>query len=178
VAVSSQSHKLLTRNLKAIHCAAINVQSPDAKEVLKCDNIVVSPRSIAETSGKKIVVFVPAAEIESIIVKHGRPDHRPVLSLSIGIIFILVGIYGLTELVLGPRGYRYELGMVAFGIIGGSLIYDALKQRYFLEVHGKKETRRLVFSKNAQNIEISEFCNRVRMIYRYDVTDDVRIVKR
>lgn len=173
----NKSLKPLTRISTAIHCAAANVQSPDAKEILRCDNIVVSPRGIAETSGKKIVIFVPAAEIDRIMVKHGRSDHRPGLSLFIGIVFMLVGAYGLMELMLAPRGYRYELGMIAFGIIGGSLIYDALKQRYFLEVHGKKGTRRLVFSKDAQNGEISEFCNGVRTIYKYDITDDIRVVK-
>jgi hypothetical protein len=148
-----------------------DMEAHKSKEILRCDNVVVSPRGIAETSGKKIVVFVPAAEIERIIMKHGRSDHRPVLSLSIGIIFVLVGIYGLVELVLALRGYRYELGMVAFGIIGGSLIYDALKQRFFLEVHGKKDPRRLVFSKNTPQSDIRNFCDKVRANYKYDVTD-------
>ena len=147
------------------------MKSLEAKETLKCDNIVVSPRGIAEISGKKIVVFVPATEIERITVKHGRSDHRPVLSLSIGIIFILVGSYGLVELILATRGYRYELGMVAFGIIGGSLIYDALKERYFLEVNGSKDTHRLVFSKQVQKSDIHDFCIKIRTSYNYDVTD-------
>jgi hypothetical protein len=145
--------------------------SSETKETLKCDNLVITPRGIAETSGKKIVIFVPAGEIERITVKHGRADHRPILSLSIGIIFSLVGIFGLVELVLATRGYRYELGMVAFGIIGVSLIYDALKQRYFLEVQSRKDTRRLVFSKQVQRSDIHEFCNRVRTVYQYDITD-------
>ena len=147
------------------------METQEEKQVLRYDNLLVSPRGIAEISGKRVVIFVPATDIDRIELKHGRSDHRPILTLSIGIVIALVGIFGLIEFILAPRGYRYELGMVAIGIIGGSLIYDALKQRYFLEVHNKKSTRRLVLSKHAQKNEVQEFCNNVRTVYKHEITD-------
>jgi hypothetical protein len=147
------------------------MQTTEEKQNLKCDNILVTPRGIAETCGRKVMIFIPAAEVESITLKYGRSEHRPVFSLSVGVILALIGVFGLVEFVITTRGYRYELAMVAFGIIGGSFIYDALKQRYFLEVQSAKISRRLVFSKHAQKNDIQTFCQNVRAIYRYDITD-------
>jgi hypothetical protein len=148
----------------------MDTQPPKANQTLKFDNIVVSARGIAETSGKKVVIFVPSADIERITVNYGRSDQRPIVSISIGIAFVIVGAFGLAEFVLAPRGYRYELAMVAFGLIGGSLIHDAVKQRYFLEVYNKKGTRRLVLTKHARKNSVKEFCNNVRTIYKYEIT--------
>jgi hypothetical protein len=83
----------------------------------------------------------------------------------------LVGVFGLVEFFAAPRGYRYELAMVAFGLIGCSLIFDALKKRYFFEVLKKKGTCRLVFSKHVQKNDLQEFCQKVRTFYKYDLTD-------
>lgn len=141
--------------------------------VVKCDNVVVSSRGIAEVHGKKAVIFVPAAEIESITLKFGQAEHRPVMSLTIGVVLALIGIFGLVELVLAPRGIRYELGMMALGAIGGSLIFDALKQRYFLEVRKKQGSERLVFSKQAQLKEIQDFCQQAGTVYKHPITEEV-----
>jgi hypothetical protein len=146
---------------------------PEDKPVLRCDNILVSPRGIAETAGKKVVFFIPTNDIERIVVNFGRSDHRPIISISIGAVLALVGIFGLVEFFIATRGYRYELGMVAFGLIGSSLIFDALKKRYFLEVYKKKGTCRLVLSKHAKKTDIQDFCQKVRSIYKYDITDAV-----
>ena len=143
---------------------------PEDKPVLRCDNILVSPRGITENTGKKVVIFIPADDIERITVNFGRSDHRPIISISIGTVFALVGVFGLVEFFVAMRGYRYELGMVAFGLIGGSLIFDALKQRFFFEVYKMKGICRLVFSKHAQKTDIQDFCKKVRTIYKYDIT--------
>lgn len=146
----------------------------DPKQTVKYDNIAVTPRGIAETHGRKIVIFVPAAEIERITLKFGRSDHRPVLSMTIGIILGMVGVAGLVLLFLPAKANRYYLGLVAFGIIGGSMIFDTLKERYFLEVDKNKDMCRLVFSKNAQKGEIDDFCKKVCAVYNYQIIDDVR----
>ena len=148
---------------------------PPATEtpVLKCDHMVASSRGIAEAHGKKVVIFVPAAEINRIILKFGRSEHRPIVSLTAGAILSLLGVFGLVDLFLAPRGIRYELGLMALGAIGVSMIFDALKQRYFLEVSKNQAISRLVFSKQAQLKDIREFCHEVRTIYKHDITEDI-----
>ena len=136
---------------------------------MRYDNILVSERGIAETHGNKVVIFVNAAEVERIAVRFGRPDHRPMVTLSIGIILALVGVFGLVEFFVATRGYRYELAMVAFGLIGASLIFDAVKKRHYLEVYRKKDTRRLVLSKAALKKELDDFCSKVRDVYQYQI---------
>jgi len=138
------------------------MQSAEDKPVLKCDNIIVSPRGITEADGNKVMVFVPANEIERITLKFGRAEHRPIVSLSIGIILASIGLFGLVEFFRATGGWRYEIGMMLLGAIGGSLIFDTLKQRHFLEVHKKGGVSRLVFSKNAQKDAIENFCKEVR----------------
>jgi hypothetical protein len=149
------------------------MQSANEKPVLKCDNIIVSSRGITEADGRKVIVFVPANEIERITLKFGRSEHRPIVSLSIGIIFALIGLFGLVEIFWATRGWRYEIGMMLLGAIGGSIIFDTLKQRYFLEVNKKSGITRLVFSKAAQKVEIQDFCGKVGTIYKYEVTDNL-----
>jgi len=148
------------------------MENTEARQKLRCDTILVTPQGIAETCGKKAVIFVPAAEIQSLTLKYGRPDHRPIFTVSLGVVFALIGVFGLVEFIIAPRGYRYELAMVAFGIIGGSLIHDALKQRYFIEVQSAKGPRRLVFSKHAQRNDLQTFCQNIRTTYKYDIPAD------
>jgi len=148
----------------------MTMQPSEEKQNLRYDNILVTPRGIAETSGKKVMIFVPAADIERIALKYGRSDHRPIVSITIGAIFVLTGVFGLVEFIIATRGYRYELAMMAFGVIGASLIYDALKQSYFFEVQCAKVSRRLVLSKHAQKNDIDSFCQDIRKNYGYDIT--------
>jgi len=147
------------------------METKQEPSVLKCHNIIVSAKGMTETHGTKIIIFVPAAEAGQVVLKFGRAEHRPALSLSIGIIMALIGLFGLVEFFIVPRGYRYELGMMTFGVIGGSLIFDTLKQRYFLEVDRKSGICRLVFSKQAQRAEIESFCRDVRTNYQYQIEE-------
>jgi hypothetical protein len=149
------------------------MQSADEKPVLKCDNIIVSSCGITEADGNKVIVFVPANEIERVTLKFGRSEHHPIVSLSIGIILALIGLFGLVEIFLATRGWRYEIGMMLLGAIGGSLIFDTLKQRYFLEVHKKVGMSRLVFSKSAQKSAIENFCKEVKAVYKFDFAEQL-----
>ena len=153
---------------------AIQMPSTGEQTTLRYDTIAATPRGIAETHRNKIVIFVPAGEINRITLKFGRSDHRPALSMSIGILLALVGVWGLIGCFNPAKENRYYLGLVALGIFGGSIIFDTLKKRYFLEVDKKGDLCRLVFSKKAKKSEIDEFCNKVRTKYKYEITDDVR----
>ena len=103
------------------------MQTTDAAPILKCQNVVASPRGLAEGDGRKAIVFVPAAEVNRVVLRFGNPEHSPIVSLAIGSILALLGLAGLVELFLATRGWRYETGMIFFGLIGGSLIFDATK---------------------------------------------------
>jgi hypothetical protein len=54
------------------------------------------------------------------------------------------------------------------------MIFDTLKKRYFFEVHKKKGTCRLVLSKKAQKKDVQDFCDKVRLIYKYEITDSTQ----
>ena len=147
------------------------MQTTDAAPILKCQNVVASPRGLAEGDGRKAIVFVPAAEVNRVVLRFGNPEHRPLMSLVIGGVLALLGLAGLVELFLATRGWRYETGMIFFGLIGGSLIFDATKKRYYLEVHKTKGDFRLVFSRQASRPEVQDFCEKVRSTYKYDISE-------
>jgi len=140
-------------------------QPTESKSVLRYDNLLVSSRGFTEAHREKVVIFAPAAEIEEVRLKFGKSDHRPITSMAVGGILAVLGIYSLVELFIAPALFRYEIGLAAFGLIGCSMIYDALKKRYFFEVQKKKGHARLVFSGKAQLSEIQEFCRSVRETY-------------
>ena len=144
----------------------------EEKPVLTYDNLLVSSQGIAEIEGKKIMIQVSTADIDRVGLRFGRAEHRPVYSISIGIVLALIGIAGLIEFFRAMRGYRYELGMIGFGIIGGSMIFDAFKKRLFLEVHEKKGLSRLVLSRKARRDELQEFCNKMQSEYGFQIADD------
>jgi len=139
--------------------------------VQRYDNLLASARGLTETHGKKVVLFIPKADITRIDLRFGRSGHRPLLTLLLGTILVPIGVYGVVDLFLRPAGLRYEMAMAAFGLIGGSLIFDTLKQRYFLEVFHGRETSRLIFSGNATQEQVRAFCARAAETHGYAITD-------
>ena len=94
------------------------------------------------------------------------------VSMVLGGSLALVGIAGIILFFVTPAAFRYELAMVFFGVIGGSIFFDTLKKRYFFEVEGSKGMNRLVFTKKAQKSDIDNFCNHVRTTYKYQINDE------
>jgi hypothetical protein len=149
------------------------MQNAEASPVLKYCNIVVSQRGLAEADGKKVVLFVPAAEVDRIILKFGKAEHRPLVSLLIGLVFTLVGVFGLIELIIATRSWRFDIGLMFLGVIGLSLIFDSIKQRYFFEVHKSKGHCRLFFSKSASLSEIQNYCAKIKEAYPYEMLEEL-----
>ena len=147
------------------------MQATENLPVLRCDNVLVSARGITEAHGNKVMIFVPAAEIERMTLRLGRSDYHPIVTLTIGIVLSVLGVVGLVGLVVAPVLFRYELGLALFLMLGGSLIFDGLKVRYFLEVYVKRGTRRVVFSKNARRKDIQDFCEKVAAVYKHQIVD-------
>ena len=149
------------------------IQDPESALILRCDNVLVSSRGLTEAEGKRVILFVPFDEVDHIILKFGRAEHSPIISLGLGGVLSAIGIYGLIAIISKPAGLRYDLGMIAFGAIGGALIFDALKKRYFLEVHKRKGLCRLIFSRSAKLNEIQGFCDEVRTAYKFKISSEI-----
>jgi len=131
---------------------------------LKYDTILASDRGITETHKGKVVLFVPAADMEG---------HNPIVSIFMGIVLGVIGIFGLVLTILNPARLRYALGMIALGVIGGSILFDSVKKRYFLEIYKRKDFCRLVFSKQAQLKDIRDFCDKVRETFKYPIKENL-----
>jgi hypothetical protein len=143
----------------------------EGQPILRFDNVVVSPDGISEVHDNQVVIFVPTDQVDRITLKFGRSDHRPLATICIGLGMAVIGIVGLIGFILSPKGFRYELGMAACGLIGGSLVFDTLKQRFYFEIEKKQGVGRLIFSKHAQKEAVREFCVQIRSAYGYEITD-------
>lgn len=149
------------------------MDAPENSLSLKYDNLGASARGLAEIHRNKIVLFARASQIDSIFLKFGHSSHRPILTLVLGLIFLPIGLYGLIECLFAPAGFRYEIGLIAIGIIGGSLIHDTLKKRFFLEVHHRKEISRLICSRHATRDGITDFVAQIEKAYQYKITNSI-----
>jgi len=148
------------------------MKPPEDKPTLKCDNIVVAPRGIMEVQSGKIINLVPTSEIDRLTLKFGRPSLYPVGTIVVGSAVTLAGGYGVAALIVAPQAYRVELGLVVLGIVGIFMLAQAQKTRFFLDVEQKKGFCRLVFSKRAEMKDVREFCDQVKTVYRYKITDE------
>ena len=149
-----------------------SMKPPEDKPTLTCENIVVAPRGIMEVQSKKIINLVPTSEIDRLTLKFGRSSLHPVLAIITGGTLSLVGVFGVAALIMAPREYSVELALVLLGMIGGFMLAEALKTRFFLDVEQKKGFCRLVFSKHAELKDIREFCEQVKTVYRYKIADE------
>ena len=70
-------------------------RSTEIRLILECDNIRVTPRGMEEFHANRVLIFVPANEIGHIILRFGRSDHRPMVTMLIGIALSLAGVIGL-----------------------------------------------------------------------------------
>ena len=147
------------------------MQSTTDTGILRCDNLAVSARGITETDRNKVVVFVPSEEIDHVELRFGRSAHHPLASLAMGAAFVAAGLWGLVHLMVAPAGFRYEAAAAALGMIGGAIVFDVLKQRYFFEIHRRNGIRRAVFSKNAEMQKIQEFCRQIMAVHKYQIRD-------
>lgn len=150
------------------------METPESLPSLRYDNLVASPRGLGEAHRNKIVLFVRATEIEQILLRFGHSSHRPVLSTIVGLIFLPIGLYGLYECLFTLGGLRYEIALIGLGIIGGSLVHDTLKRRFYLEVHHRKShTARLICSRKATVTEVRGYCTKVSEAFHYQITDKI-----
>lgn len=127
-----------------------------------------------EADGNALIQLVPRADIDRVVLRFGGAEHRPIVSLTLGVVLSSVGLVGLLFLFTGIPA-RVKLGMIAFGAVGGSVLFDTAKKRYFFEVHGKKGMRRLVFSRKATLSEIRTFCAKIQAEFPLPLIEDAAL---
>lgn len=144
----------------------------------------MSAEVVAEIDGNQVMVSLPRDQIASMTLHHGIKSERPIIDITIGVIFIFIGIYiffpMLSSLVsaifLGPIVPRYNASkFVSMGLvfvpIGIYFIADVIRKRYFLLITTKRgDKRKIVFNSDISYTELRSFIDQAKMKYGYEIS--------
>jgi hypothetical protein len=143
----------------------------DQKNQLQLDTIRFSPDGVAEMDGARQIVFVPRADILRIEVAHGSGAEQPIVVAVLGIGLILLAVLPLLilawEVVAGAMIHTKFVTAVAFVIPGVWLLGLAFRKRWYLLVHMRKGTRKLLFGKAIDSTAVSSFLGQARAQFGY-----------
>ena len=124
----------------------------------------------AEMDRHHRVIFVPREEIVRLEAAYGSGAERPVLLLSLGLVFAALAVALVTTLALALSrgGVRIPAELITgfvFLIPAWWLIDLSVRKRWFVRVHTRRSSRKLVFHQTNDGREIQEFVDKGRRRY-------------
>ena len=115
---------------------------------------------------------IPRSEIESIDFRYGSAAQHPVLMFLFGVVALAAGLYPLRRIVQWLQGgvlLDLEVTLVAFLVLGGYALYEAVQRVPILVVRTIRGTKRLAFSGPVKQDELKEFLRRLETELAYPV---------
>lgn len=137
-------------------------------------NVRITPHSVDEVDGGRILVGIPRSTIQRITLCYGFQAERPIpQALFAGVIF-LFGFWPFIRLAAGHVSLveATMFGLFAFGAWG---LWGAFRRGYYLLVDLDNDRRKLAFARKTPLPEILEFLNEARSRYEYviDVAPEI-----
>jgi hypothetical protein len=133
----------------------------DQLDYLEYGSVRLGTDGASEMDGNRRLVHIPRAEVVGVEIVHGSAAERPLVSLILGALLAALSLVGpimLTGALLG-RG-RVDIKFVtsiAF-IVPAVWLFDlVLRRRWFLEVHMKKGSRKLIFGTTSDEVALQQF---------------------
>ncbi len=106
--------------------------------MIEFQNVRIGENGITELDGSKISLQIPRDEIERIEVRRGSESKHPILQSLLGVALIGWGLTPVPHILdwieHGGEISHYTVLIVAFVIVGGWLVYDALRRKLLLYV--------------------------------------------
>jgi hypothetical protein len=144
--------------------------------------IEITENEVAEFDRNRKIVAIPKDQIEEISLEYGFSEERPITSIVIGFLLLLLGIgFGLIpimgiilqitndELVGGSRNF----GVFAFAIpllfLGAWFVFKTFKYRHFLKVVTSSNTRKLPFGKSIAKASIESYVKECNRAFGYNI---------
>jgi hypothetical protein len=140
-------------------------------DFLQLESVRLSAEGAAEMDGTRRLIFVPRAEIERLELRHGSGAERPIVTAAVGFTLLALSALPIRMLIGALRGYgRFDIDIIAaVGFIVPALwLLDlSLRRRWMIVVHTRKDTRKLVFHKTKDRVEIENFFSTARSRFGY-----------
>jgi hypothetical protein len=146
------------------------VGQKSAFEFDQCQNVIASARGLVETDHGKQVQFIPRETITDVSLYYGCAAHRPVLETIFGCLLLVVGVFGLWNL-LAAGTWSYDLALMGLGVLGSSMLLDVFRNYYFLRITTETTHFKIKFETRARADEIESFCERLADRWHYRVND-------
>jgi len=133
-------------------------EQPDHVEY---ESVRLGTDGASEMDGNRRLVHIPRGDIVGIEIVHGSAAERPLVSLILAALLAALSLVGPVMLVgaLLGRG-RLDIKFVttvAF-LVPAIWLFDlVLRRRWFLKVHTKKGSRKLIFSKTSDPVALQQF---------------------
>jgi hypothetical protein len=148
--------------------------------IKRLGNIEISENSVSEYDRNFKAVVIPKEEITTISLEHGFSEERPIISIIIGLITMVLGIgLGLLPILqmlqrsISGEYVHGNMGIFAFSVpllfIGGWFILKALRYNYFLKVDTTNRTRKMPFGKSIEKTAIQSFIEDCNSILGYNI---------
>jgi hypothetical protein len=130
-------------------------------------DILISQRGITELDKGKVSIFVPRDDVQGIRLIYGSPANRPVLEASVGALLTACGLMGIYFLAMNPGNFRYDILIIAIGVIGVAMLRDVLGKTHVLEITTKSDVLKLAFAKTAELESARAFCVKACESFNY-----------
>lgn len=134
----------------------------DAADHLQLECVRLSSDGAAEMDQHRAVISVPRSEITQLEVAYGSGAENPVVLIALGFVFLAIALAPLVVLALmvirneGTMDIKV-LTAVAFVIPAWWLLDLALRKRWYVRVHMRSGTRKLVFHRERDRTAILTF---------------------
>lgn len=150
-------------------------ESPSDRQRLY--NVEFASDGIYELDGETCAVFIERARVRRIGVGRGITSERPVLSVAVGGMLVLIGIIVMFEMTLPGMGALISLGRwgrlaavpIVFFAMGALLAWQGLRRGVYLWVDLGNETRRLRLARHVDAANVRTGLREIGETMGYEV---------
>jgi hypothetical protein len=143
----------------------------DQPDHLEYGAIRLGADGAAEMDGNRRLVHIPREEIVSLELAHGSASERPVISLIFAALLLAISLIGPMMLVgalLGRGTVEIKwVTTIAFIIPAAWLFELVIRRRWFLKVHMKKGSRKLIFARPNDEVALQQFVHGAKERFGY-----------
>ena len=147
----------------------------DPAEHEQLDSVRIGTEGAAEMDRHRRAIFIPRQEITRLELAYGSGAERPLVLIILGLLFaaVAVAIAIAAVVALGREEVFFPTKLVsgvAFVVPAWWLLDLSLRRRWFVRVHARKRTTKLVFQRVRDEQAIVAFLETVRRRFGYHVT--------
>jgi hypothetical protein len=128
------------------------------KEPLRCAGLVVDDDNLSESGNR---IRIPRTDVRSLELRRGSPVQHPLVMFVFGTALLAAGLYEVGRIVgwwfHGGVLFGNEVLLLAFLLLGGYAVYEAVQRVPMRLVRTNRGPRRLLFRRPVSRAQLAEF---------------------